>query len=81
MLWLINISGNFYFPFVSTSLTYLTYPKTKEKQTLPEIKKINYMREDHPVIYATFAVAKRKPEKNSGLYGIQTYTPYTTYTP
>ena len=24
------------------------------------------------VIYATFAVKKRKPEKNSGLYGIQT---------
>ena len=24
------------------------------------------------VIYATFAVAKRKPEKNSGLYGIRT---------
>ena len=24
------------------------------------------------VIYAPFAVAKRKPEKNSGLYGIQT---------
>ena len=24
------------------------------------------------VIYATFAVAKRKPEKNLGLYGIQT---------
>ena len=23
------------------------------------------------VIYTTFAVAKRKPEKNSGLYGIQ----------
>ena len=25
------------------------------------------------VIYATFAVAKRKPEKNSGLYGIQAF--------
>ena len=25
------------------------------------------------VIYATFAVAKRKPEKNSGLYGIRTF--------
>ena len=24
------------------------------------------------VIYASFAVAKRKPEKNSGLYGIRT---------
>ena len=24
------------------------------------------------VIYATFAVAKRKPEKTSGLYGIRT---------
>ena len=24
------------------------------------------------VIYAAFAVAKRKPEKNSGLYGIRT---------
>ena len=24
------------------------------------------------VIYATFAAAKRKPEKNSGLYGIRT---------
>ena len=24
------------------------------------------------VIYATYAVAKRKPEKNSGLYGIRT---------
>ena len=24
------------------------------------------------VMYATFAVAKRKPEKNSGLYGIRT---------
>ena len=24
------------------------------------------------VIYATFAVAERKPEKNSGLYGIRT---------
>ena len=24
------------------------------------------------VIYATFAVMKRKPEKNLGLYGIQT---------
>ena len=24
------------------------------------------------VIYATYAVAKRKPEKNSGLYGIGT---------
>ena len=24
------------------------------------------------VIYATFAVAKRKPERNSGLYGIRT---------
>ena len=24
------------------------------------------------VVYATFAVAKRKPEKNSGLYGIRT---------
>ena len=24
------------------------------------------------VIYATFAVAKRRPEKNSGLYGIRT---------
>ena len=30
----------------------------------------NYMKEDHHIIYATFAVAKRKPEKNSGLYGI-----------
>ena len=27
------------------------------------------------VIYATFAVAKRKPEKNSGLYGIRTLNP------
>ena len=25
------------------------------------------------VIYMTFAVAKRKPEKNSGLYGIQAF--------
>ena len=32
----------------------------------------NYMKEDHHIIYATFAVAKRKPEKNSGLYGIRT---------
>ena len=24
------------------------------------------------VIYASFAVAKRKPEKNSGMYGIRT---------
>ena len=24
------------------------------------------------VIYATYAVAKRKPEENSGLYGIRT---------
>ena len=32
----------------------------------------NYMKEDHHILYATFAVAKRKPEKNSGLYGIRT---------
>ena len=34
----------------------------------------NYVKEDHkiiPVIYATFAVATRKPEKNPGLYGIR----------
>ena len=30
------------------------------------------------VIYATFAVAKRKPEKNSGLYGIRTFDLYDT---
>ena len=30
------------------------------------------------VIYATFAVAKRKPEKNSGLYGIRTLDPCDT---
>ena len=24
-------------------------------------------------VYATFPVAKRKPEKNSGLYGIRTF--------
>jgi len=29
------------------------------------------MKEDYRT-YATFAVAKRKPEKNSGLYGIRT---------
>ena len=28
------------------------------------------------MIYATYAVAKRKPEKNSGLYGIRTLTVY-----
>ena len=34
------ISGNFYFSFVSTSLTLYTLPcpKTKEKQQLPEIE-------------------------------------------
>ena len=30
------------------------------------------------VIYATYAVAKRKPEKNSGLYGIRTRDLYDT---
>ena len=30
------------------------------------------MKEDHCSYRATFAVAKRKPEKNSGLYGIRT---------
>ena len=30
------------------------------------------------VIYATYAVAKRKPEKNSGLYGIRTLDLYDT---
>ena len=30
------------------------------------------------VIYATFAVAKRKPDKNSGLYGIRTINPCDT---
>ena len=30
------------------------------------------MKEIIGVIKATFAVAKRKPEKNSGLYGIRT---------
>ena len=30
------------------------------------------MKEDHRGIYATFAVAKRKPVKNSGLYRIPT---------
>ena len=31
------------------------------------------MKDDHrSYIYVTFAVAKRKPEKNSGLYGIGT---------
>ena len=28
----------------------------------------NYLKKYHAVIYATFAVAKRKPEKNSALY-------------
>lgn len=37
------ISGNFYFSFVSTSLTYTTiYQKTKETQKVPEIKRNNY---------------------------------------
>ena len=36
------------------------------------IKKLNYAKEDHRSC-ATFAVAKRKPEKNSGLYGIRTF--------
>ena len=35
------------------------------------------MKEDHHSIYATFAVEKRKPEKNSGLYGIRTVTSET----
>ena len=39
-----------------------------EKLTLLSIK----WRMIIAVIYATFAVAKRKPEKNSGLYGIRT---------
>ena len=30
------------------------------------------------VVYATFAVAKRRPEKNSGLYGIRTLDPCDT---
>ena len=30
------------------------------------------MKDDLAVIYASFAAAKRKPEKNSGLYGIRT---------
>ena len=30
------------------------------------------MKDDHAVIYANYAVAKRKPEKNSGLYAIRT---------
>ena len=30
---------NLYFFFVSTLLTYITIPKTTEKQKLPEIKK------------------------------------------
>ena len=34
------------------------------------VKKI-FWRKIIAVIYATFAVAKRKPEKNSGLYGIR----------
>ena len=32
------------------------------------------------VIYATYAVAKRKPEKNSCLYGIRTLDLYDTGT-
>ena len=35
---LVFISGNFYFPFVSTLWVYITIPKTKEKQKLPHIK-------------------------------------------
>ena len=30
------------------------------------------------VIYTTFTVGKRKPEKNSGLYGIRTLDPCDT---
>ena len=30
------------------------------------------MKDDHRSMYATFAVVKLKPEKNSGLYRIQT---------
>ena len=35
-----------------------------------------FWRKTIAVIYATYAVAKRKPEKNSGLYGIRTRTVY-----
>ena len=31
-----------------------------------------YLKKIIAVTFATFAVAKRKPEKNSGLYGIRT---------
>ena len=34
--------------------------------------KLNEGWSSHAVIYASFAVAKRKPEKYSGLYGIRT---------
>ena len=38
MLWSIFSSGYFSFSFVSTSLAYISIPKTKEKLKLPEIK-------------------------------------------
>ena len=34
----------------------------------------NYIKEDHRNYRCNFAVAKRKPEKNSGLYGFEALT-------
>ena len=34
------ISGDLYFSFVSASLAYITIPTNKEKQKLPDIKKL-----------------------------------------
>ena len=38
----------------------------------------NIMKEDHRSYKATFAVVKRKPKKNSGLYGIRTLDLFDT---
>ena len=35
-----HVAGNFCFSFVSSSLAYITYPNTKDKQKLTERKKL-----------------------------------------
>ena len=48
------ISGNFYFSFVSTSLAYITIPKSERKKKLPEIKSL--LQQDFYKVYIVTSV-------------------------
>ena len=60
------VSGNFYFPFVSTASVYISIPKNKRKTKITWDKKINYLQPNYYKFYHTLLTGS---EKNLASFG------------